>query len=148
MYCYDEYFKMLGFVDFNPQKSEEHMWGDVLYTCTGEMTKEMGCKNGIIFKQLEKEIVSDRPLTLEYRVGYKDGFESKQSQLESKAAKWDDPQTQADLELAQAVKAWFLNGHFIECSNVECWDEQDFINWYRNKSEVLNDGIKDIVSNV
>lgn len=57
-----------------------------------------------------------------------------------KAKKWDDPQTQADLELAAAVKAWFnqKNWHSsfaadmgMACKRFNSIDK--LINWFREQ---------------
>lgn len=52
MYCYDEQNIFLGVISCFPKKGEEHAWGDDSYVCTGEMTKEYGCRNGMIFKKV------------------------------------------------------------------------------------------------
>ena len=53
MYCYDENGKSLGAISCISKKGEEHMWIDEnVYICTGETTKNLGCKNGMIFKKV------------------------------------------------------------------------------------------------
>lgn len=66
------------------------------------------------------------------------------SELETKTAKWDDPQTQADLELAAAVRKAFevhggiylweqVIGDRIIASETEIDTPEDLVNWYREQ---------------
>lgn len=55
MYCYDLNGELLGVVSCIPQEGEEHLWGDTLYVCTGDVTTNKGCReNGMIFKKVNK----------------------------------------------------------------------------------------------
>lgn len=69
---------------------------------------------------------------------------SEAKELEAKAVKWDDPQTQADLELAQAVRMIGEQGHKLKMWNgdPEKWFVEieykhfpmKFWDWYREQN--------------
>lgn len=54
MYCYDDNGQFLSVISCIPHEGEEHYWeGYGVYECTGEFTKGLGCRNGMIFRKVD-----------------------------------------------------------------------------------------------